>query len=69
MTDVAAKRQLQRMLRSFTQGSILHLLADVFEEQATKASEVGDETRAEQCRTVAVTLFTVGLGIDAACPR
>ncbi len=69
MTDVVAKRQLQRMLWSFTQGSILHLLAEVFEQRAAKASDEGDETRAEQYRAVAATLFTVGLGIDAACPR
>ena len=69
MTDVAAKRQLGRMLKHFSQGSILHLLGEVFEEDAEEARQAGDETRHEQCRSVAATLFVVGLGIDAACPR
>lgn len=69
MTDVAARRQLRQMLRHFTVGSVLHLLGEIFEEDAEDARQGGDETRAEQCRTVAATLFTVGLGVDAACPR
>lgn len=69
MTDEAAKRQLRRMLKQFTQGSILHLLAEAFEQDAKEAGEDGDENRQEQCRTVASALFVVGLGVDAACPR
>lgn len=57
------------MLGSFTQGSVLHLLGEVFEEMAEEARASGDVTRIEQYRIVAATLFTVGLGIDAACPR
>lgn len=69
MTDETARRQLRSMLKHFTQGSILHLLSEVFEEMSEQARHEGAETRAEQCRTVAATLFAVGLGIDAACPR
>jgi hypothetical protein len=69
MTDETARRQLKRMLRSFSGGSILHLLAEVFEDLAEQARQDGNETRAEQCRAVAATLFVVGLEIDAACPR
>ncbi len=69
MTDDAATRQLKRMLESFTVGSVLHLLAEIFEEIAKEARQDGDEIRYEQCRTVAATLFTVGLGVDSACPR
>jgi hypothetical protein len=69
MNDETARRQLKRMLLSFTPGSILHLLGEVFEDLAEQARHDGDETRTEQCRTVAATLFAVGLGIDAACPR
>ncbi len=64
-----AKKELRLMLESLTQGSILPLLSEVFEELAEVARKDGDETRVEQCRMVAVTLFVVGLGIDAACPR
>jgi hypothetical protein len=69
MTDETARKQLRRMLKQFTQGSILHLLSEVFEDFSEQARQDGEETRAEQCRTVAATLFAVGLGIDAACPR
>jgi hypothetical protein len=69
MTDEAAKRQLRRMLKHFTVGSVLHPLGEIFEEDAQEARQDGDETRYEQCRTVASALFVVGLGIDAACPR
>ena len=69
MTDDMAKRQLKRMMKSFTQGSILHLLGEVFEEMAEEARLDGDDVRREQCDSVAKTLFVVGLGIDSACPR
>lgn len=69
MTDETARRQLKRMMKSFTQGSILHLMSELFEEMAEEARRRGDETRAEQYRTVAATLFVVGLGLDGACPR
>ena len=69
MKPEMAKRQLRTMLGSFTQGSILHLLGDVFEELAEEASGIGEEGRRDQFISVAKTLFVVGLGIDAACPR
>lgn len=69
MTDVTARRQLKRMLGSFTGGSILHLLGEVYEEMGEEARKAGDETRQEQCRAVAATLFVMGLGVDGACPR
>lgn len=69
MTDDMAKRQLQRMMKSFTQGSILHLLGELFEEMAEVARLDGEDVRREQCASVAKTLFVLGLGIDSACPR
>lgn len=69
MTAETANQRLKGMLKSFTGGSILHLLGEVFEEMAEQARQDGEETRADQCRTVAATLFAVGLGIDSACPR
>jgi len=57
------------MVGSFTQGSVLHLLGEVVEEMAEEAAQTGDEVRQDQCLSVAATLFIVGLGIDAACPR
>jgi hypothetical protein len=69
MTDQTARRQLKRMLKSFTQGSIMHLLGEIFEEMSELARLDGDDVRREQCDSVAKTLFVTGLGIDAAYPR
>lgn len=65
MTEAQAKKHLRQMLRTMTPGSVLHLLSELFAEQAQ-----GDDEAAErQAREVAATLFVVGLGVDAACPR
>ncbi len=66
MNETEAKQQLERMLGSFTAGSILHLLADVFRESAEQA---GDDRSRQQLKQVEETLYVVGLGVDAACPR
>lgn len=69
MTEATAKKHLARMLKSFTAGSVLHLLADLFHESAEEA-RLNDETkRAEQCRTVGTALTVMGYGVDAAAPR
>lgn len=57
------------MLASYTQGSILHLLGEVLEEMAEEAGQADAPGRQDQFISVARTLFVVGLGIDAACPR
>ncbi len=69
MTEDQARRQLRRMLGTLTGGSVLHLLAELFEADADAAREAGDALVAERCGAVAATLTVVGLGIDAACPR
>ena len=69
MSDEMARRQLKWMMKSFTPGSILHLLSEIFEEMAEEALRGGDDVRREQCDSVAKTLFVVGLGVDSACPR
>ena len=69
MNEKKAKRQLQRMLDAFTAGTVLHLLGEVFREDAQAARRAGDDLAARQCSNVEATLFVVGLGIDAARPR
>ena len=69
MTEDKAKQKLRVMLGSLTAGSVLHLLAELFESDAEAARGGGDDLAAEQCENVAATLSIVGLGIDAACPR
>lgn len=69
MTDKKAKDHLRKMLDSFTVGSVLHLLGDIFHEETEEARRAGDDLGYRQCRRVSDTLFVVGLGIDAALPR
>jgi RNA polymerase-interacting CarD/CdnL/TRCF family regulator len=68
MTHDKAKKQLAKMLRSFTTGSILHLLADLCREEAEEAREQQDARLYEQCRTVEAALIVVGCGVDATLP-
>lgn len=65
MDEAEAKKTLKKMLKSFTPGSILHLLADLFREDAEKASAQARE----RLKTIEHALVIVGMGVDAACPR
>lgn len=69
MSESDAKVQLREMLASLTAGSVLHLLAEVFREDAEVARREGDDPAADECENIEATLFVVGLGIDAARPR
>lgn len=69
MNEATAKKDLRRMLRGFTPGSILHLLADLFREDAEEARRQDDPLANERYKTVESTLLVLGMGIDAACPR
>jgi len=66
MTEKQAKKQLRKMLADFTPGTVLHFLGEIFEQ---RAEQTNDPSAAERCKNVECTLFVVGLGIDAACPR
>jgi hypothetical protein len=57
------------MLRSFTVGSILHLLADLFRESAERTHPSENATSQQQLKAVEATVFVVGFGFDAACLR
>ena len=70
MTENGARRHLRKMLRSFTGGTVHHLLGEVYRELAAEAhSQEDDGLACRQFRAVASALFVAGLGIDAACPR
>lgn len=68
MTEKQAKKQLAKMLGSFTAGSVLHLLADVQGEAADNARQDGHAVRFDQCKQVEQTLNVVGMGVNAALP-
>ena len=69
MTEREAQRQLRRMLRAFTPGSILHLLAEAFRAHAEQAQADNGQRVKQQCDLADTVLFVVGLGLDAACPQ
>jgi hypothetical protein len=69
MKELRAKKLLRQVLRSFTPGSVLGLLADLYRDRAAKARRRKDRTSERQHRQVEFTLFVVGLGIDPACPQ
>lgn len=67
--EATAKAQLSRILGSFTPGSVLHLLSDIFEAAAEEARQSDDAALFERCKVVQHTLFVVGMGVDGAMPR
>jgi hypothetical protein len=69
VTEAAAKKHLRSMLRSFTPGSILHLLSELFRESAEQALQAGDEQKSHKLKAVEDSLFVLGLGIDAVGSR
>ena len=69
MKEREAKKALRKMLRRFTVGSVLHLLADLYREDAEEASRVEDVAAYERLKTVECALFVIGIGVDGACPR
>ena len=69
MNEAQAKKALRKMLKSYTPGSILHLLADLFREDAEEANQHEDLLAFEACKQIECTLYVVGLGIDSVSPR
>jgi phosphoglycerate dehydrogenase-like enzyme len=68
MNEKQAKRQLAKLLRSYTSGSVLHLLADLHRDTAEKARRADDAVTYGQHKLVEQTLVVVGMGVDAALP-
>lgn len=69
MSEAKAKRHLRAIMKSYTGGSVLHLLADLYRDQAKDARQQNDDLAHRQCKTVEATLIVMGAAIDAACPR
>ena len=55
VTENRARMQLRRMLGTLTAGSILHLLAELFAEQAEAARRNRDDRTAERCDNAEAT--------------
>jgi hypothetical protein len=68
MNERQAKRQIAKMRRSFTSGSVLHLLADLHREIAEEARQADDAATYRQHKLVEQALIVMSMGIDAALP-
>ncbi len=66
MSEREAKRQLQRMLRSLTIGSCIHLLAEAYRMNVVSAGLSHDHVSLGRCDVVDHVCFCVGVGLDSA---
>jgi hypothetical protein len=69
MKPEKAKRQLERMLLSFSPGSVLMLLGEVFQEMGRETREGGSEVIADNDQIGEASLTVLGLGLDALLPK
>ncbi len=69
MKPEAAKRHLRTMLDSFTPGSVLMLLGEVFAGRSEEARSGGSPITAENYKLAEATVTVVGHGLDAILPK
>jgi len=69
MSEAQAREGLRRMLRTLTAGSLLHLLTELYRDSSEQTATKADPQIRRKAQEVAATLFVVGIGIDAVCPR
>jgi hypothetical protein len=65
MKPEQAKRQLEQMLLSFSPGSVLMLLGEVFGQWTEEARGGGSEIIADNLKEAEATVKVVDLGLDA----
>jgi hypothetical protein len=65
MKEAQAKKQLSRMLQSFTVGAVLQLLSELFNDSASRAMNAGDQNAFERAKEVTAALYVFGIGVDA----
>ena len=69
MKPEQAKRQLEKMLFSYSPGSVLMLLGEVFAAWAEEAREGGSEVIADNLKQAEATTNVVGFGLDSILPK
>ena len=69
MKPETARKQIKGMLRSFSPGSVLMLIGEVFHEMAQEARESGSEVIADDYESAEATTTVVGFGLDAVLPK
>lgn len=69
MNEKKVKKQLRKMLGTFTAGTILHLLSEILNEEAEEARRAGDERGRKLLNESAAALLVFGAGLNLACPH
>ena len=69
MREKKAKKQFEFMLNSFSPGSVLMLLGEVFGEWAEEARAGGSVGMADNLKEAEATMTVVGQGLDAILPK
>lgn len=69
MKPEKAKRQLERMLSSFSPGSVLMMIGEFFAERANEARAGGSEGIADGYREAEAAMNVVGFGLEALLPK
>ena len=69
MKQETAKKRLETMLASFSPGSVLMLLGEVFARRADEAREGGSEIVADNYKVAEATMNVVGFGLDVILPK
>jgi hypothetical protein len=69
VSEKEAIRQLQKMLRSYTIGSVCHLLADAHRKHVEDAGQAGDPVAVRRNEIAQHVLFCIGVGLDSAIPH
>ena len=65
MTEKAALSALQRILKQYTVGSTLHLLAEAHRKHVQLAGQADDPVMEGRAEVVDHVLFCVGVGLDS----
>ncbi len=69
MTRTKARKLLRKLRRWFSNGAVLHLLAELSVEEAIEARRRGNELLYQRLMLVEAGLLVAGYGLDAACPE
>lgn len=69
MSEKEALRQLRKMRRAFTIGSICHLLAEANRKHMEETGDAPDHVVSGKCDVADHVLFCLGVGLDSALPQ
>lgn len=69
MNQDKAKKALSKMLDSYTPGTILSFLAEIFQEEAEDARRASDEVIYKRMKRAESACIVFGCGLDSTLPQ